>query len=54
MLELSQYSLIGGLILVVLAVLCHILVLMLGRSARRAPVMAHAGGTPRGGAGYAT
>jgi cytochrome c-type biogenesis protein CcsB len=43
MLNLSQYSLIAGLILVVLAVVCYILALTLGRSARREPVVARAG-----------
>jgi hypothetical protein len=52
MLELSQYSLIAGLILVVLALLSYILVLTLGRSVRRAPVMANAGGTSGGSADY--
>jgi len=52
MLELSQYGLMAGLILVVLALVCYILVLTLGRSVRRAPVMAHAGGTSGAGADY--
>jgi ABC-type transport system involved in cytochrome c biogenesis permease subunit len=43
MLNLSQYALIAGLMLVVLAVICYITALMLGRSVRSAPVMAHAG-----------
>ena len=46
MLKWSQYSLIAGLLLVVLAVACYILVLTLGRSVRQAPVVAHAGGRP--------
>ena len=50
MLNLSQYSLIAGLMLVVLAVLCYILALTLGRSVRHSPELApasvHAG---RGG-----
>ena len=52
MLELSQYSLIAGLILVALALVCYILVLTLGRSVRRGPVMAHVGGTSGAGADY--
>jgi ABC-type transport system involved in cytochrome c biogenesis permease subunit len=44
MLNVSQYSLIAGLMLVVLALVCYTLALMLGRSVRREPVMAHAGG----------
>ena len=42
MLRLSEYSLIASLMLVVLALACYILALALGRSVRRAPVMAHA------------
>ena len=46
MLKLSQYSLMAGLMLVFLALVCYILVLALGRSVRQAqaPVMAYAGG----------
>jgi cytochrome c-type biogenesis protein CcsB len=54
MLKLSQYSLIAGLMLVVLALVCYIAVLMLGRSVRRAPVMEHAGVGARVGAGTST
>jgi len=50
---LSQYALIAGLMLVVLAVICYIAALMLGRSVRREPVMAHAVGHA-GGGGVAT
>ena len=53
MLSLSQYALIAGLMLVVLAVICYIAALMLGRSVRREPVMAHAVGHA-GGGGVAT
>ena len=53
MLNLSQYSLIAGLMLVVLAVVCYITALMLGRSVRPEPVMAHAGAHADGG-GVAT
>ena len=53
MLNLSQYALIAGLMLVVLAVICYIAALMLGRSVRREPVMAHAVGHA-GGGGVAT
>ena len=53
MLNLSQYSLIAGLMLVVLAVACYILALTLGRSVRQAPIMAHAGVNAEGG-GVAT
>jgi cytochrome c-type biogenesis protein CcsB len=53
MLSISQYSLIAGLMLVVLAVICYITALMLGRSARPEPVMAHAGAHADGG-GVAT
>jgi cytochrome c-type biogenesis protein CcsB len=53
MLNLSQYALIAGLMLVVLAVVCYILALTLGRSVRREPVMANAGAHAQGG-GVAT
>jgi cytochrome c-type biogenesis protein CcsB len=53
MLNLSQYALIAGLMLVVLAVICYIAALTLGRSVRREPVMAHAVGHA-GGGGVAT
>ena len=53
MLSLSQYALIAGLMLVVLAVICYIAALTLGRSVRREPVMAHAVGHA-GGGGVAT
>ena len=53
MLDLSQYSLIAGLMLVVLALVCYILALTLGRSVRRKPVMAHAGSRAQAG-GVAT
>jgi cytochrome c-type biogenesis protein CcsB len=42
MLKLSEYSLLAGLILVVLALVCYVLVLTLGRSARQVPVRAEA------------
>ena len=42
MLSLSQYSLMVGLLMVVLAVVCYVMALTLGRSVRQAPVMAHA------------
>jgi len=51
LLKLSQYSLIASLMLVVLALVCYILVLTLGRSARPAPAMAQVGGHAGGGAG---
>jgi hypothetical protein len=51
-LELSQYALMAGLLLVALALVCYILVLTLGRSVRRTPVMGHAGGTFGAGADY--
>jgi len=54
MLKLSQYSLMAGLALVVLALVCYILVLALGRSVRQAPVMAHAGGHAARGGGVLT
>jgi cytochrome c-type biogenesis protein CcsB len=53
MLNLSQYCLIAGLIVVVLAVICYISALMLGRSVRPEPVMANAGASSEGG-GVAT
>ena len=53
MLNLSQYALIAGLMMVALAVVCYILALTLGRSVRQAPVMAHAGVNAQGG-GIAT
>ncbi len=53
MLNLSQYSLIAGLMLVVLAVICYITALMIGRSVRPAPVMANVGASAEGG-GVAT
>jgi len=50
MLKLSQYSLMASLMMVVLALVCYILVLVLGRSVRQAPVVASAGGhAARGG-----
>jgi len=42
MLKLSQYGLMAGLMMVVLALGCYILVLTLGRTVKRAPVMARA------------
>src|ERR1035437_2627328 len=53
MLNLSQYALIVGLMLVVLSVICYISALMLGRSVRQAPAMANAGVSAEGG-GVAT
>jgi ABC-type transport system involved in cytochrome c biogenesis permease subunit len=44
MLKLSQYSLVASVMLVSLALVCYILVLALGRTVRRAPVLVHAGG----------
>jgi cytochrome c-type biogenesis protein CcsB len=49
MLNLSQYALIAGLMMVALAVGCYILALTLGRSVRQAPVMVHAGVNAQGG-----
>ena len=49
MLKLSQYSLMASLMLVVLALVCYILTLVLARSVRQSPVMAHAGGHAGGG-----
>ena len=51
--QLSKFSLVASLMLVVLAALCYTLVLVLGRSKRPAPVMANAGGRT-GGGGVAT
>jgi ABC-type transport system involved in cytochrome c biogenesis permease subunit len=48
MLKFSQYSLFASLMLVVLAMICYVLVLTLGRSVRRVPVTAHAGGQANG------
>jgi cytochrome c-type biogenesis protein CcsB len=53
MLKLSQYSLIVGLLLVVVALVCYVWALVVGHSATRVPVMAHAGGQAEGG-GVAT
>jgi len=52
MLKLSQYSLIASLMLVVLALLCYILALTLGRSVRKQPDMAHAGRSSGSGADH--
>jgi ABC-type transport system involved in cytochrome c biogenesis permease subunit len=46
MLKLSQYSLVAGVMMTSLALVCYILVLAVGRSARRTPAMAYAGGAP--------
>ena len=51
MLKLSQYSLMASLMLVVLALVCYILTLVLARSVRQSPAMAHAGGHAGGGGG---
>ena len=51
--QLSKYGLVASLMLVVLATLCYTLVLALGKTARRTPVMAHVG-APTGGGGVAT
>ncbi len=51
--QLSKFSLVASLMLIVLAALCYTLVLVLARSARPEPVMAHAGGRTQGG-GVAT
>src|SRR5665811_2159331 len=51
--QLSHYSLVASLMLVVLALACYTSVLVLGRSVRPERVMAHAGGLP-GGGGVAT
>jgi ABC-type transport system involved in cytochrome c biogenesis permease subunit len=48
--QLSKYSLIASLMVVVLALACYTVVLVLARSARPAPVMAHAGGHAGGAA----
>ena len=50
MLKYSQYSLIAGLMLVVLALACYVLALTLKKSVHQAPALAHAGGGARGGA----
>ena len=42
MLNLSQYSLMVGLFMVVVALACYILALTMGRSVKQAPVAAHA------------
>lgn len=48
--QFSKYSLLAGLMLVVLAAVCYTLVLALGKTAHQAPVLAHAGrATARGG-----
>lgn len=48
MLKFSEYSLLAGLMMVVLAMVCYVLVLVLGRSANQVPVkvdaVRHAGG----------
>jgi len=49
MLKLSQYSLMAGLMLVVLALVSYTLALVLARSVRREPVMASAGRRDAGG-----
>lgn len=49
MLKLAEYSLVASVMLVFLALICYILVVVLGRSVKQAPVMAHAGGHGRGG-----
>jgi len=54
MLKLSQYSLIAGLMVVVLALVCYTLALVLARSVHREPVMAHASRGSRDGRGAAT
>ena len=51
--QLSKYSLMASLMLVVLALACYTSVLVLGRSVRPEPVMAHAG-SPTAGGGVAT
>jgi len=51
--QLSKYSLAATLAVVVLALVCYTLVLVLGRSVRPQPAMAHAGGHTTGG-GVAT
>ena len=51
--QLSHYSLVATLMLVVLALACYTAVLVLGRSVRTEPVMAHAG-SPTAGGGVAT
>jgi cytochrome c-type biogenesis protein CcsB len=48
MLKLSQYGLIAGLMTIVLALVCYIAVLVLARSVKREPAMAHAGGGGHG------
>lgn len=67
MLKISQFTLVASVILVFLALVCYILVLTLGRSARRQKVLVYSGGsgeavnsvdsapvTPRGLAMYGT
>ena len=51
--QLSKYSLVATLMLVVLALACYTAVLVLGRSVRPEPVVAHAGSLT-GGGGVAT
>jgi len=51
--QLSKYSLMASLMLVVLGLACYTSVLVLGRSVRPEPVMAHAG-VATGGGGVAT
>jgi cytochrome c-type biogenesis protein CcsB len=47
---MSQYSLIAGLMMVALALVCYVWALVVGRSVKHAPVMANAGGhAERGG-----
>ena len=49
--QMSKYSLVASLMLVVLALVCYTLVLTLGRNPRRAPVAAQAAGHVAGQAG---
>jgi ABC-type transport system involved in cytochrome c biogenesis permease subunit len=53
MLKLSQYSLVAGVMLVSLALVCYVLVLTLGRAVRKSPVLVNAGGVPAGTSGSA-
>ena len=46
--QLSKYSLLASLMLIALAAVCYTLVLALGKTARQAPVMAHAGSATTG------
>ena len=51
--QLSKYSLVVSLALVVLALLCYTLVLVLGKAVRPEPAMARVGGSHAAGGGVA-